>query len=89
MDIMGKVKKVVEYLSQNLGGLLGIVQAFLKAVSECCIVIIRIVCPILHLPGMPKDADDKAIAKVKEISDKLLAFVEKCKNWLLGIGFKV
>ena len=47
MKIVEILQKIIQYLSKNLGGVLGVLQAFLKTISECCMVILRILCPVL------------------------------------------
>jgi len=81
-------KNVAVYMTHILGGVLGVMQGILKTISECCMLFIWILSPLLRLPRMPKNADGRAIAKIKEITDKMMAFLEKCRNWLFGLGFK-
>ena len=75
--------KLVKWIPKNAGAIVGIVQTVVEFIRELCMLVARIICPII-----PGDADEKIVAKIREVAEILLGFLEKAKNWLLGLGFK-
>ena len=75
--------KLVKYIPKNIGALLGIVQVAVTCVREVCMLVARLICPII-----PGDADEKVVAKISNGAEIVLNLLEKLKNWLLGLGFE-
>jgi len=75
--------KLVQFIPKNIGAIVGIVQTVVEFIREVCMLVARILCPII-----PGDADEKTVAKIREVAEVILGFLEKLKNWLLGLGFK-
>lgn len=76
--------KALKWIPKNIGAIMGIAQAVVSFVRELCMLFARIICPII-----PGDEDEEIVAKIREIAEKILEFLEKIKNWLLGLGFKI
>lgn len=75
--------KLVKYVPKNIGAVVGMLQTAVSFVRELCMLVARMICPI-----WPGDADEKVVAKIKNIAETILGILEKFKNWLLMLGFK-
>lgn len=64
-------------ISKPLAGILGVVQVVIPLVREVLMAATRI---CILIPG---DNDDKVVAKIKEIFDKIESAYEKFKNIFL------
>ena len=80
--IIEYLMKLVKYVPKNMGALVGIVQAVVELIREMCMLVTRLICPII-----PGDADEKIVAKIRGIAEVVLELLEKLKNWLLKLGF--
>jgi len=69
------IKKLIP---KNIAGILGVVQVAFPLVRELLMVVVRI-CAVI----IPGDNDDKVIAKIKEVFDKIECNYEKFKNIFL------
>ena len=69
------IKKIFKWLPSNIGGIIGVIQAILQAVREICIVLIRLICPII-----PGENDEKLIQKIADISETIHGWLEKAKG---------
>ena len=85
MNILtGYLTKLLKYIPSNIGAVVGIVQTVVTFVREACMLVARLVCPII-----PGNADEKLVKKIHDIAQVILDLLEKLKNMLLGLGFKV
>lgn len=80
----GYIGKLLMYIPKNIGAVIGVVQTVVSGIKELAMVFARFFCGLI-----PGDADDKVVAWIKKIADIILEFLEKFKNWLLGLGFKI
>ena len=78
------LSKLIMWIPKNIGAIFGIVQTFVEFVREVCMLAARTVCGVI-----PGDADDKAVEWLRLKAQMILDFLEKCKNWFLGLGFKI
>ena len=69
---------ITKLISKNIAGILGFIQNVIPIIREILMIATRI-CAIL----IPGDNDDKVVAKIKEIFDKIEAFWVKIKNVFL------
>ena len=65
-------------IPKNIAGIIGVVEAVFNVIRELLIVAARICATII-----PGDADDKIVAKIRAIFDKVEAVFEKIKSFLL------
>ena len=72
--------KLKSYIPTNIAGILGIVQSIIKFVKEVCTLAIDLICPII-----PGDKDEKLIAFVRNLCNKIDEVIEKIKAFLLKI----
>lgn len=79
------LKSLIKWLPTNIGALIGIAQAVVKFVKEVCTLAIDIIAPILKIPGLPPDADDKVIAAVRNICNVVDSWLEKIKTFLFNV----
>ena len=68
-------------IPKNIAGIVGVVQAVITIIRELLIVATRVCATVI-----PGDADDKAVAKVRAVFDKVEAVFEKIKGFLLKVG---
>ena len=76
--------KLLKFVPKNIGAVVGIVQTVVTFFREALMLFARLICPI-----WPGDADDIVVKKISDIAKTVLDVLEKLKNWLLGLGFKV
>ncbi len=65
-------------IPKNIAGIVGVIEAVFNVIRELLMVAARICATII-----PGDADDKLVAKIKSIFDKVEAVFEKIKSFLL------
>ncbi len=81
--LIGYLTKLLKYVPSNIGAIVGMVQVVVTFIREVCMLIVRLICPII-----PGDVE-KIVKKVRDIAQIILDLLEKLKNVLLGLGFKV
>jgi len=74
-------KKLLTWLPQNAGALIGIVQAVVTFIREVAILFGRLVAPLI-----PGDVDDIWAKRIADWSDIANSKLEDVKNFLLSIG---
>ena len=85
MDLIKEyLMKLVKWIPKNFGAVIGIVQTVVSFIRELCMLVARMICPII-----PGDADEKIVAGIRRVAETILEILEKLKNWLLGLGFKM
>ena len=67
-------------IPKNIAGIIGVVQGVLVAVREILMLATRICATVI-----PGDKDDKAVAKIKAVFDKVESVFNKVKKFLLGL----
>lgn len=72
------IKKLIQWLYVNIAGVLGIVQAVIKALKEILTVIVNIVFPII-----PSAKFKAIVMAIRGIVNKLDEIVEKIKGFFL------
>ena len=65
-------------IPKNIAGIVGVIEAVFNVIRELLMVAARICATII-----PGDADDKLVAKIKSIFDKVEEVFEKIKSFLL------
>lgn len=73
---MGDLLK--KLIPKNIAGILGVIQTAIPFVREVLMLATRI-CAVL----IPGDKDDKVVAKIKEVFDKLEVGFDKLKGFFL------
>lgn len=68
-------------IPKNVAGILGVIQTAIPFVREVLMLATRI-CAVL----IPGDKDDKIVAKIKEVFDKVEAGFNKFKGFFLSVG---
>jgi len=72
------IKKLIQWLYVNIAGVLGVVQAVIKALKEILTVIVNILFPVI-----PSAKFKAIITAVRGIVNKLDEIVEKIKGFFL------
>ncbi len=65
-------------IPKNVAGIVGVIEAIINVIRELLIVAARICATVI-----PGDADDKIVAKIKAIFDKVEGAFERIKSFLL------
>ena len=78
--VLAIVKKVLDWLTTDFAGVLGIIQAVIKVGKEITTACVNILCPVLG------DNFDKVVYKIRDVFNKADEVVEKVKSFLLKVG---
>ena len=73
--------KLLKWLPVNITAILGILQAIIKFCKEVCTLLLDIIAPLI-----PGTGDDTAIAKVRDFFNMLDGWIQKVKDFLLGLN---
>ena len=76
----GFLKKCASWVPKNIGGIIGMVQAIITAIREICIILIRLVCPII-----PGNQDEAIIQNIADVCKKINDALEKIKDFFLKV----
>lgn len=79
------IKKLILWVPKNIAGLIGLLQAIVRCIREIAMVITRLLCPILTF-GADGKTDDRVMAQIAAIADKIDKSLEALKNTLLLAG---
>ena len=75
------IQKLLTWLPKNISAILGIVQAIIKFGKEVCTLLLDIVAPLI-----PGNKDDNIIKSIRNVFNSIDGWVEKIKDFLLGMG---
>ena len=75
------IAKLIAWIPKNIVGILGIIQAIIKFGKEIATLALDIIAPII-----PGDKDDNIIKTIRDIFNSADGWVEKIKDFLLGMG---
>lgn len=78
--ILAIVKKVLDWLTTDVAGVIGIAQAVVKVVKEVVTACVNLLCPIFG------DKFDDVVYKIRDIVNVADEWLEKIKDFLLKVG---
>ena len=78
--VLAVVKKVLDWVTTDFAGVLGIIQAVIKVGKEITTACVNILCPVFG------DKFDAVVYKIRDIFNVADEWVEKIKGFLLKVG---
>lgn len=72
---------LAKLIPKNIAGIIGVIEAVFTVIRELLMVAARVCATVI-----PGDADDKMVAKIKEVFDKIDSVFKQIKDFLLKAG---